>query len=292
MADHFSSAGAIFGSIERQGGISRQDASILVKSGTLDSISGDLNHPQMLWFIEAAVGPPARFAAASGGAVGPPARIAAASGGGKNKAVGPPARFAAASGGGKNYRQQLLHEPQSPLLFPQKPRAIFSPPLPFKETSEAVPQTPPFPKGGPGGIFLPPSKAAANPDGGPTAPFLPPPEAAEIQAGGPTAPALPDFSSERKWAHELETLGFLLSIHPLELAEPFFRPLRKSLVPASEMAAHVGKKIQMKGWPITRKEVLTREGEEMEFFTFEDETGLLKRSFSRNHSDDFARTST
>jgi len=265
------SRGGSFSSLEQflerlrgQGGISAKDAAILVKSGTLDSISGDLNRPQMLWFTEAAVGPPAGIAAASGGG-----------------AVGPPARIAAASGGGKNNRQQLLHEPQSPLLFPQKPRAIFSqPPLPSKGTSEAVPQTPPFPKGGPGGIFLPPPKAAANPDGGPTALFLPPPKAAANLAGGPTArPVFPDFSSERKWAHELETLGFLLSVHPLELAEPFFRPLRKSIVPASEMAAHVGEKIQMKGWPITRKEVLTREGEEMEFFTFEDETGIFETVF-------------
>ncbi len=39
-------------------------------------------------------------------------------------------------------------------------------------------------------------------------------------------PALPDFSDRQKWAHESETLGFPLSVHPLELAEPFFRSLR------------------------------------------------------------------
>ncbi len=92
-------------------------------------------------------------------------------------------------------------------------------------------------------------------------------------------PALPDFSSHRKWAHESETLGFPLSVHPLEPAEPFFRSLRQTIVPASGMAAHVGKKIYMKGWPVTRKEVLTREGEEMEFFTFEDKTGIFETVF-------------
>jgi error-prone DNA polymerase len=56
-------------------------------------------------------------------------------------------------------------------------------------------------------------------------------------------PALPDFSAHRKWAHESETLGFPLSVHPLELAEPFFRSLRQPIVPASDMAAHVGKKM-------------------------------------------------
>ncbi|MGA2228536.1 MAG: hypothetical protein ABSH41_29225, partial [Syntrophobacteraceae bacterium] len=92
-------------------------------------------------------------------------------------------------------------------------------------------------------------------------------------------PALPDFSERRKWAHEFETLGFLLSVHPLELAEPFFRSLRQPLLAASDMAAHVGKKIRMKGWPVTRKEVVTREGEEMEFFTFEDKTGIFETVF-------------
>ncbi len=92
-------------------------------------------------------------------------------------------------------------------------------------------------------------------------------------------PALPDFSGRRKWAQESETLGFPLSVHPLELAEPFFRSLRQSIVPASGMARHAGKKIHMKGWPVTRKEVLTREGEEMEFFTFEDKTGIFETVF-------------
>ena len=45
------------------------------------------------------------------------------------------------------------------------------------------------------------------------------------------------------------------------------------------MAAHVGEKIRMAGWPVTRKEVLTREGEEMEFFTFEDKTGIFETVF-------------
>jgi len=92
-------------------------------------------------------------------------------------------------------------------------------------------------------------------------------------------PSLPDFSDHKKWAHESETLGFPLSVHPLDLAESFFRSLRQSVVPASDLAAHVGKKIHMKGWPITRKEVLTREGEEMEFFTFEDATGIFETVF-------------
>ncbi len=92
-------------------------------------------------------------------------------------------------------------------------------------------------------------------------------------------PPLPDFSPDRKRAHESETMGFPLSVHPLELAAPFFRRLGQPTVPASAMARYVGRKIRMKGWPVTRKEVFTREGEEMEFFTFEDETGIFETVF-------------
>jgi error-prone DNA polymerase len=102
--------------------------------------------------------------------------------------------------------------------------------------------------------------------------------------GSISVPVLPDFSLKRKWAHESETLGFFLSIHPLEMAESFLRSSwgknkPGAIVPASDMAAFVGKKVRMMGWPITRKEVLTREGEEMEFFTFEDKTAIFETVF-------------
>lgn len=92
-------------------------------------------------------------------------------------------------------------------------------------------------------------------------------------------PPLPDFTDPEKWGHEWETLGFVLSVHPLDLAESFFRSIRRPLVPASDFAAHVGRKIWAKAWPITRKEVSTRKGEEMEFFTFEDKTGIFETVF-------------
>lgn len=92
-------------------------------------------------------------------------------------------------------------------------------------------------------------------------------------------PPLADFTARRKWDHERETLGFVLSVHPLDLVEDFFGSVRQSLVPATDLPAHVGKKIWIKGWPITRKEVLTKEGEEMEFFTFEDKGGIFETVF-------------
>ena len=89
-------------------------------------------------------------------------------------------------------------------------------------------------------------------------------------------PLLPDFPPETLRAQESETLGFPLSVHPLELAGPTFH---QKTVPASDMDQNVGRKIRMKGWPVTRKEVYTKQGEEMEFFTFEDLTGIFETVF-------------
>ncbi|MHC1724605.1 MAG: DNA polymerase III subunit alpha [Syntrophobacteraceae bacterium] len=131
--------------------------------------------------------------------------------------------------------------------------------------SNRIYASPPFPRGGPERIFThdkPLSQTA----------FL-------SCSPGIKVPLLPDFSDRQKWAHEAETLGFVLSVHPMDLAEPFFRSIRQTIIPSSDFAAHIGKKIWAKGWPVTRKEVLTKEGEEMEFFTFEDKSGIFETVF-------------
>ena len=92
-------------------------------------------------------------------------------------------------------------------------------------------------------------------------------------------PPLPDFSPGQRWQHERETLGFVLSTHPLAPIKPVVRGLRHGIIPASELAAHVGERVCLLGWPITRKEVLTKEEEPMEFVSFEDETDLYETVF-------------
>lgn len=92
-------------------------------------------------------------------------------------------------------------------------------------------------------------------------------------------PPLPDFTDREKWGHEWETLGFVLSVHPLDLAEPFFRSTRRTFVPARDFVSRIGQKIWVKAWPVTRKEVYTKDGDEMEFFTFEDKTGIFETVF-------------
>jgi DNA-directed DNA polymerase III PolC len=92
-------------------------------------------------------------------------------------------------------------------------------------------------------------------------------------------PPLPDLSPERKWQQEIETLGLVLSVHPLTQWEPVVSALPYRPVPASELAQHVGQRIWVLGWPITRKEVMTKEGEPMEFFSFEDRTAIYETVF-------------
>lgn len=89
-------------------------------------------------------------------------------------------------------------------------------------------------------------------------------------------PLLPDFDERRKWSHERETLGFVLSVHPLKLFDAAVRALPYPVLPASELHHAVGRRVRVLGWRITAKEVLTKEGEQMEFVSFEDETSIYE----------------
>jgi error-prone DNA polymerase len=94
-------------------------------------------------------------------------------------------------------------------------------------------------------------------------------------------PSLPDLSPAQKWQQEMDSLGFVLSVHPLTLFEPAIRSFaqRMRIIPASELGRHVGRRVWVSGWPITRKEVLTREGEPMELVSFEDKTAIYETVF-------------
>ncbi|MDH5698898.1 MAG: DNA polymerase III subunit alpha [Nitrospirota bacterium] len=91
----------------------------------------------------------------------------------------------------------------------------------------------------------------------------------------PTARLLPipnEYSPERMIQHEIELFGFPLRCHPLTLYAKHLQGLR--IIPAIEMAAHIGRRIMMVGWLITEKTASTRHGEPMEFITLEDTTEL------------------
>jgi len=76
---------------------------------------------------------------------------------------------------------------------------------------------------------------------------------------------------------EYERLGFLCGHHPLV----FFRKelARHRVVKARDIPAYQGRSISLVGWPVTSKVVSTREGDPMEFWSFEDETDIYETVF-------------
>jgi len=85
------------------------------------------------------------------------------------------------------------------------------------------------------------------------------------------------YSKTLMLKHEIETLGFILSIHPLDRYRNILRRLNH--VPAKDLHRHVGKHVTMVGWMVTGKTVHTREGDPMKFVSFEDTTGLYEAVF-------------
>jgi error-prone DNA polymerase len=72
--------------------------------------------------------------------------------------------------------------------------------------------------------------------------------------------------------HEVETLGFLLSAHPLE---PYERVMcGRGVIAARDLDRHAGRRVTVLGWYVASKHVQTKDGEPMEFLSFEDTTAI------------------
>lgn len=87
----------------------------------------------------------------------------------------------------------------------------------------------------------------------------------------------PPYPKSLMLKHELETLGLLLSLHPLERYENILKGL--DFVRARDLRAHIGKRVTTIGWLVTGKTVHTKDGEPMKFVSFEDTTGLYETVF-------------
>jgi len=85
----------------------------------------------------------------------------------------------------------------------------------------------------------------------------------------------------------METLGLLVSRHPLEIYQPWLSRMRT--VPAATLSEYVGKRVTTVGWFVTGKTVLTRRDEPMEFVSFEDTTGLYETTFFPQAYERFSR---
>lgn len=74
--------------------------------------------------------------------------------------------------------------------------------------------------------------------------------------------------------HEFNTLGFILSIHPLDLYCDKLKQL--NYVCARDLHVYVGKAVTTIGWQVTGKTVRTIDGSHMKFISFEDQTGIYE----------------
>ncbi len=92
-------------------------------------------------------------------------------------------------------------------------------------------------------------------------------------------PQVKDYDWTAKLSHERETLGFILSIHPLRLYGQKIIASGLRVVPANQLSRYIGRRVTLAAWSITSKEVLTKQGDPMEFVSFEDETAIFETTF-------------
>ena len=106
----------------------------------------------------------------------------------------------------------------------------------------------------------------------------------------PDLPSPPEVDEEKILRDEADTLDFLVSCHPLTLYRRELARIRH--VPAAELARHVGRRVTTVGWLITGKLVETRQGEPMEFLSFEDTTDIYETTFFPRAYERFCRMLT
>jgi DNA polymerase-3 subunit alpha/error-prone DNA polymerase len=74
---------------------------------------------------------------------------------------------------------------------------------------------------------------------------------------------------------EYRALGFLRNVHPLALWKNEVLPVTNR-VKAIRLGDYIGRYVKMVGWPVTQKEVWTKDGLTMSFLSLEDETALYE----------------
>ena len=74
---------------------------------------------------------------------------------------------------------------------------------------------------------------------------------------------------------EYESLGFLRNAHPLTLWKDALLEV-KNRIKASHITQYIGRKVKIIGWPVTQKDVWTKDGLTMCFLSLEDETAMYE----------------
>ncbi|HEV8336796.1 MAG TPA: DNA polymerase III subunit alpha [Candidatus Polarisedimenticolia bacterium] len=103
-------------------------------------------------------------------------------------------------------------------------------------------------------------------------------------------PEPPEVDGEKILREEADTLGFLVSRHPLTLYRRALSGI--GTIAARDLGRHAGRRVTTVGWLITGKLVETRKGEPMEFLSFEDTTDIYETTFFPRAYDRFCRILT
>ncbi len=90
---------------------------------------------------------------------------------------------------------------------------------------------------------------------------------------GSTTPSLKPISDTQYLAYQYKMLGFLTPNHPIAYVKC---SERNRLIKIADVDKCLGKLISFLGWCITSKTVSTKTGQNMDFVTFEDETGTCE----------------
>jgi error-prone DNA polymerase len=90
-----------------------------------------------------------------------------------------------------------------------------------------------------------------------------------------TLPSPPPFSEKELIRFELETLGFLISRHPLWL----YKDKTRDVIRGKDLDNFTGKRVRLLGWLVTRKMVSTKNQQMMEFMSFEDTSAIYETVF-------------
>lgn len=98
-----------------------------------------------------------------------------------------------------------------------------------------------------------------------------------LRAPEPWIPTVRDYTPDQKLHDEIDTLGLMVSRHPLTLYTQTLAATPH--LPAKHMREALGQRVRMAGWLITGKVIATKTHEAMEFMTFEDLTGIYETVF-------------
>ncbi len=90
-------------------------------------------------------------------------------------------------------------------------------------------------------------------------------------------PPFPPAGTTTRLRREFAVLDFLCDRHPITLFSGAINP--KNTVKANRLSERVGQRVRLAAWLVTGKVVHTRQGDPMEFLTFEDETGIVETTF-------------